>query len=233
MEKCARCSLDAKFKATKRLLIFPSKPIFLCDIHAREHERTSDRVIVIGLAIAIVLALLSLNPLRFLTDNKEIQAPSTAAAPLVADLDGDGRVAWFEEQAFATPEAMANFRKTGYPFAKVLLPDSPTRAIRKKINVAAFLEAAQQPNEKGQTLLHKFNHPLLMKRFVDRHAKIGAKIEIRALFLTHDPYLAFVLARRGVDERTLICLEKLSPDQEAAIDLLEAEVVKTTVPKMK
>jgi hypothetical protein len=226
MEKCAKCSLDAKYQVVKRLNLIPVAPTFLCEIHRREYDRNEHVFVVVGLAIALVLALMSLQPWTAFDADRALPSSPTAAAQLDGDLDGDGRVAWFEEQAIANPEAMRSLEQVGYPFAAVLLPDSPTRPIKKKISVEAFLRAAHTPDENGETLVVKFNHPGLMERFINKHNGPGAETLIHALYLTHDPYLAVVLAAPESEEFSLICLEKLTQDQETAIEALDSAPVK-------
>ncbi|MDP8224878.1 MAG: hypothetical protein P9L99_16080 [Candidatus Lernaella stagnicola] len=222
MAQCSQCGDDAHWKIVKRLNFVPVKPFFLCDEHRQEMERKEFTFIIAGLVISLVIVLISLAPWRFLSKQESIAPTPIQAEMVVADLDRDGRVSWFEQQAVASDEVMANFKQFKYPFARVLTPDSPTRPIKKKIALDAFLNASQTSGTAGGSLVNRFNHPLLFDRFVQRHTDPTAQLQIRALYLTHDPYLAIVLAKPDTEEPSFICLERLSPDQEQAVDALES-----------
>ncbi len=226
MEKCLRCNRDAKVKVLKRLGVIPIKPIFLCEIHQRQFQRREDLFVIIGLTVSLLVVFFSLSPWQLFSPDTAIAPTPIEAMRQKADLDGDGRVSWFEQQSFANPDTMANLQATGYPFARVLTPDTPTRAIKKKIKLESFFHALNTPDEEGQTLLHRFNHPLLMREFIKKHGDPTAAVQIRAIFLTHDPYLAIVLAKPQEEEPSLICLERLTPDQQKAVDLLENAPIK-------
>jgi hypothetical protein len=222
MLKCDRCESDAQFKATKLYHLFPIKTVYLCEDHRRAFERWQDIALMIGVTLSLALSIFSIHHQlleRGTRTRQEIAAQQQTYA--AKDLDHDGRVSWFEEQI--TPEQLANYKAVGYPFNRVLQTGDPTKSVRKKIEVAAFVEAILAPLDAVAPLAGKFNHPLLIRSFVQQRAAPDASPQLRGVYLTHDDYLALQLTAPDDEERSLICLEKLTPEQQAALDALAPE----------
>lgn len=215
MIKCDYCDLDARFKAEKRFNLFRIQPKYLCDVHRRRFERHEDWLLLGGLLLAILLGVGGFYGSFTMRENQVREETVRQQEYSVKDLDHDGRVTWFEEQV--TPAQMQNFNLTGYPFFKILYPPTPTKPVKKRLDVAGFLAAAQPETTQGTTLLKAFVHPILMRNFLVDHTSGKAAQQIRAIYLTHDEFLAFALAKPGSESIEMICLEKLSPEQETEI----------------
>jgi hypothetical protein len=219
MIRCRHCSLDAKYKVIRRFNAVPIRPLYLCEIHRKRFERVQDFLLISALVLTLALFVIS-----FMTDqaNKNevatVERIQESQVFAEKDLDRDGRISWFEEQV--TTGQMAYFRELGYPFTTVLSPTAPTRALKRRIDVAALLQAVREPTPENQIILTMFPHPKLMKAFLDKYSAPDAKPNLQAVMLTHDGELAFVLLDTENEQNSRICLERLAPDQETEIEKL-------------
>jgi hypothetical protein len=222
MLKCAKCGEEAEYKVVKRFNLLRIKPLYLCATHRRKFETTQDIVIMAALAASLIACIVSLPR----------HAPPPPPTPPVAgglpaagaldprDLDGDGYVSWWE--AHVTGDQLVNFQKIGYPFEQLLHEGEPTKAVRKRIDVAAFIAAAHPAAEGAESIAAIFNHPKLMQRFVDKYADPAAPLQLHGVYLTTDLYAAFLLLDSANAANSVICLEKITAAQEAALNRLSA-----------
>jgi hypothetical protein len=208
MTGCDKCERPAKFLATRRLGVFRAKPQYLCERHAKIFERTEDVILTVGLVLAVAFFVVS-----FLRDHRLGQDQARAAEQkriADLDLDGDGVVSVFEEQA--TEEQRRNFRLTGYPFVQVFQPgQQPDMTIRHRIEPAHLTAAVDNPSS-PKPLATYFPHPRLMRRFVDQHTAPNCQSCLSAVYLTEDDYLAFLLKSPSTGQINMICLERIAPE---------------------
>jgi hypothetical protein len=234
MIKCAKCRASAKYKAVKRFHVFPIAPLYLCEEHRKGFDNIQDVILIGLLAMSLILAVAGM-PYR------RIGAPASAAGGAAEsatppafdprDLDQDGFVSWWEEHI--TGEQLLNFSKVGYPFEQILHMGEPTKSVKKRIEIGAFGEALKSTTETGAPWSNFFHHPKLMERFFAKYTNPDSPVQIRGVYLTHDLYLAILLIDDKDDTRNAICLEKLSPSDEAILAKLAGEVKDTKNVKKK
>jgi len=221
MAQCAHCQSPAKYVAVKRFSTFGIEPRHLCDHHKKVFERTEDLLLILALIVSVAFFAVSLyhDVLQKKNANQEalMQQEQVFAE---RDLDRDGRVSLFEAQADA--RQMEYFRQVGYPFVRIILPGEPTKSVFKKIDTKAFSNAVLNGQD-GEQLAGLFHHPRLMKNFLVKYTSEQASPYLKAIFLTHDLNIAYVLGTQENIAGAMICLDQLDQKLYDKIAVLPAK----------
>ncbi len=221
MPQCANCQSPAKYVAVKRFSMFGIKPRYLCDHHKKMFERTEDLLLILALIVSVAFFVASLYHDVVQAKNANQQALIHQEQIFVErDLDRDGRVSLFEAQA--DDLQMQNFRQVGYPFVRIILPGEPTKSVFKKIDTKVFTNAVLN-GQSGEQLAGHFHHPRLVKNFLAKYTAEQASPHLKAIFLTHDLHVAYVLGTQENGAGTMICLDLLEQDLYDKIAALPAK----------
>ncbi|HPQ70138.1 MAG TPA: hypothetical protein PKW95_13505 [bacterium] len=210
MAQCAHCQSPAKHVAVKRFSMFGIQPRYLCEHHKKKFERTEDLLLILALIVSVAFFVASLYHDVLQAKNANQQALLQQEQVYAErDLDHDGRVSLFEAQT--DEQQMQNFRQVGYPFVRIILPGEPTKSVFKKIDTKTFANAVLNGQD-GQQMAGLFHHPRLIKNFLVKYTNEQASPFLKAIFLTHDLNIAYVLGTQENGAGTMICVDPL--DQE-------------------
>lgn len=221
MPQCNRCKASAKYVASKRFSIFRIEPRFMCDQHKMKFERTEDLFLILALVLSVSFLLASLYNDILQKDHANQQTLMHQEQVFAEhDLDRDGRVSLFEAQA--DDLQLENFRKIGYPFARIILPGEPTKSVYKRVDTQMFTKAIL-PSQDGEKLVSLFHHPRLIKNFLTKYTAENITPFLKAIYLTHDMHIAYVLDSQENGAGTMICLESVEQELYDKIAALPAK----------
>ena len=209
MATCDKCDKPIMFVATKRMNLIPIRRRHLCEYHKKQFERTEDLFLILALLISVGLFIGSMRYERHLEQMRLIEQTRLDQQRMVElDLNADGLISIFEEQATETQRK--NARITGYPFIQVYLPDErPQSDIRRRLQVASFINGIEKKDDAGITILSRFPFPKMMKQFLLSHTSPDCNRCLHAIYLTKDGYLAFLLKPAATRNVEMICFEKI------------------------
>lgn len=218
MVKCKICELNAKYRVRRIFNIVPLNNYFLCERHKKILATAQDS----ALAIALI-ACIGLFVFFHSRENRTVEAQAAPERKAVVelqkpderDLNGDGRVSYYEDQILLGSNEYTNFQAIGYPFQLILVPPQDTPSIAYYLDLKAFLETTIRKDT--SSLIPLFHHPQLMEQFLRRFTAENAVPRLEAVILTHGDYLAFALLDPTSQIMTSICLEKL--DEELAKEI--------------
>jgi len=123
------------------------------------------------------------------------------------DLDGDGRISFFEDQLSTTQ--FENYSNVGYPFLRVFQGgEVPTLIPRFRLNIAKIRQSLSRQENSFTEL---FGHPKLMDDFLGKYLDSKCEVCINGIVFAEDDYLAFTLTDRKTRKVEMICLDKVTP----------------------
>ncbi len=123
------------------------------------------------------------------------------------DLDGDGRISFYEDQLSATQ--FENYSSVGYPFPRIFQSgEVPTLIPRFRLNISRI---RQSLSRKENSFTELFGHPKLMDDFLAKYLDSKCEMCINGIVFAEDDYLAFTLTDRKTKKVEMICLEKVNP----------------------
>lgn len=123
------------------------------------------------------------------------------------DLDGDGRISFYEDQLSVTQ--FENYSSVGYPFPHLFQSgEVPTLIPRYRLNISKI---RQSLSRKENSFSELFGHPKLMDDFLAKYLDSKCEVCINGIVFAEDDYLAFTLTDRKTRKVEMICLDKVTP----------------------
>jgi len=123
------------------------------------------------------------------------------------DLDGDGRLSFYEDQLSAVQ--FDNYSSVGYPFPRIFQSgEVPTLIPRFRLNISRIRQSLSRQENSFTEL---FGHPKLMDDFLAKYLDSKCEVCINSIVFAEDDYLAFTLTDRQTRKVEMICLDKVTP----------------------
>lgn len=124
------------------------------------------------------------------------------------DLDGDGRISFFEDQLTATQ--LENYTTAGYPFLRIFQSgEVPSLTPRYRLNLGKIRMSLSRQSE--NSFIELFGHPKLMDDFLTKYLDKKCDPCLKSIVYTEQDYLAFMINNRKTRKMEMICLDKVMP----------------------